>query len=101
MRILTPVDGSNQANAALDFVGTATPTSVINRDLSSMDEFLIIGAIMLLVSGLANLFIQSGALMITLSVLAIGIFSGLILYDLKRVKDGYETNLSPPRLACS
>jgi len=30
--------------------------------------------------------------MITLSVLAIGIFSAFILYDLKRVQDGSETN---------
>ena len=30
--------------------------------------------------------------MITLSVLAIGIFSAFILYDLKRVRDGEETN---------
>jgi len=53
---------------------------------------LFIGVIMLLVAGIANMFIQSGALMITLSVLAIGIFSAFILYDLKRVKDGEETN---------
>jgi modulator of FtsH protease len=31
-------------------------------------------------------------LMITLSVLSIGIFSAFILHDLKRVQDGYETN---------
>jgi hypothetical protein len=30
--------------------------------------------------------------MITLSVLVIGIFSAFILYDLKRVQDGEETN---------
>ena len=30
--------------------------------------------------------------MTTISVLAIGIFSAFILYDLKRVKDGEETN---------
>jgi modulator of FtsH protease len=30
--------------------------------------------------------------MITLSVLVIGIFSAFILYDLKRVRDGEETN---------
>jgi modulator of FtsH protease len=30
--------------------------------------------------------------MITLAVLAIGIFSAFILHDLKRVKDGHETN---------
>jgi len=30
--------------------------------------------------------------MITLAVLAVGIFSAFILYDLKRVRDGLETN---------
>ncbi len=74
------------------FLGMATLSSVIKRDLSSMGKFLFIGAIMLLVAGLANFFIQSSALMITLSVLAIGIFSAFILYDLKRVQDGHETN---------
>jgi modulator of FtsH protease len=47
---------------------------------------------MLLVAGIANFFIQSSALMITLSVVAIGIFSAFILHDLKRVADGLETN---------
>jgi len=74
------------------FLGMATLSSVIKRDLSAMGKFLFIGAIMLLVAGIANVFIQSGALMITLSVLAIGIFSAFILYDLKRVQDGLETN---------
>jgi len=74
------------------FLGMATLSSVIKRDLSSWAKFLFIGAIMLLVAGLANFFIQSSALMITLAVLAIGIFSAFILYDLKRVQDGHETN---------
>ena len=74
------------------FLGMATLSSVIKRDLSSMGKFLFIGVILLLVAGIANFFIQSSALMITLSVLAIGIFSAFILYDLKRVQDGEETN---------
>ena len=74
------------------FLGMATLSSVIKRDLSSMGKFLFIGMILLLVAMLANFFIQSSALMITLSVIAIGIFSAFILYDLKRVKDGLETN---------
>jgi modulator of FtsH protease len=74
------------------FLGMATLSSLIKRDLSSMGKFLFIGAVMLLVAGIANFFIQSSALMITLSVLAIGIFSAFILYDLKRVQDGFETN---------
>jgi modulator of FtsH protease len=80
------------AGTGVVFLGMATLSSVIKRDLSSMGKFLFIGMILLLVAGIANFFIQSGALMITLSVLAIGIFSAFILYDLKRVQDGHETN---------
>ena len=74
------------------FLGMASLSSIIKRDLSSMGKFLFIGAILVMVAGIANVFIQSSALMITLSVLVIGIFSAFILYDLKRVKDGEETN---------
>ncbi len=74
------------------FMGMAALSSVIKRDLSSMGKFLFIGALLVLIAGIANIFIQSSALMITLSVLVIGIFSAFILYDLKRVKDGEETN---------
>jgi len=74
------------------FLGMASLSSIIKRDLSSMGKFLFIGVIMLIVAGLANIFIQSSALMITISVIAIGIFSAFILHDLKRVKDGEETN---------
>ena len=42
---------------------------MIKRDLSGMGKWLFIGAIMLLVGGIANIFVQSSALMITLSVL--------------------------------
>jgi modulator of FtsH protease len=74
------------------FLGMATLSTVIKHDLSSMGKFLFIGLIMLIVAGIANIFLQSSALMITLSVLAIGIFSAFIIYDLKRVRDGEETN---------
>ena len=80
------------AGTGVIFFGMATMSSIIKRDLSSMGKFLFIGMIMILVAGLANIFIQSSALMITISVIAIGIFSAFILYDLKRVKDGEETN---------
>lgn len=80
------------AGTGLIFLGMATMSSVIKRDLTSMGKWLFIGMIMLVVAGIANIFLQSSALMITLSVLAIGIFSAFILHDLKRVQDGYETN---------
>jgi modulator of FtsH protease len=74
------------------FLGMASLSTIIKRDLSAMGKWLFVGAIMLLVAGIANVFIQSSALMITLSVAAIGIFSAFILHDLKRVADGLETN---------
>ncbi len=74
------------------FLGMASLSTVIKRDLSAMGKWLFVGAIMLLVAGIANFFLQSSALMMTLSVAAIGIFSAFILHDLKRVQDGLETN---------
>ncbi|MFN5046531.1 Bax inhibitor-1/YccA family protein [Roseateles sp.] len=80
------------SGTALIFLGMATLSSVIKRDLSAMGKWLFIGAMLLLVAGIANIFLKSSALMLTLAVLAIGIFSAFILYDLKRVRDGEETN---------
>ena len=80
------------AGTGLIFLGMASLSTVIKRDLSSMGKFLFVGMIMLIVAAIANIFLQSSALMITISVIAIGIFSAFILHDLKRVKDGEETN---------
>jgi modulator of FtsH protease len=80
------------AGTAAIFAAMASASSVIKRDLSSMGKWLMIGAVMVMVAAIANFFIQSSALMVTLSVLVIGIFSAFILHDLKRVQDGLETN---------
>jgi modulator of FtsH protease len=80
------------AGTAAIFAAMASASSVIKRDLTSMGKWLMIGAVMVMVAGIANFFIQSSALMVTLSVLVIGIFSAFILHDLKRVQDGLETN---------
>jgi len=80
------------AGTGLIFLGMASLSSIIKRDLTSMGKFLFIGMIMVIVAAIANIFLQSSALMITISVIAIGIFSAFILHDLKRVKDGEETN---------
>ena len=74
------------------FLGMATLSTIVKRDLSNMAKFMFIGAVLVLVAGIANFFIQSATLMITLAVLIIGIFSFFILHDLKRVRDGVETN---------
>ena len=81
------------------FFGMATLATVIKRDLSGMGKFLFVGALILLVAGIVNIFMQSTALMMTLSVLAIVVFSGFMLFDIKRVIDGGETNYISATLA--
>ena len=81
------------------FFGMASLATVIKRDLGGMGKFLFVGAIILLVVGLINLFVQSSALMLTLSVMATALFSAFMLYDIKRVIDGGETNYISATLA--
>src|SRR5207247_4818172 len=74
------------------FFGMASLATVIKRDLSSMGKFLMVGAWILFFAFIANFFLQSSALMLTLLVLCLGVFSAFMLYDVKRVIDGGETN---------
>jgi modulator of FtsH protease len=52
----------------------------------------MVGAVVLLVGSVINVFVGSSVGMMVISVLAIGIFSLFMLYDLKRIVDGGETN---------
>jgi modulator of FtsH protease len=82
------------------FLAMASLATVIKRDLSGMAKFLFVGVIVLLVAGLMNIFLfQSSALMLTISVIAIGLFSAYMLYDIKRIIDGGETNYISATLA--
>lgn len=74
------------------FFVMASLASVVKRDLSGMGKFLTVGALIVLVGFIANFFLQSSALMLTLLVLCLGVFSAFILYDVKRILDGGETN---------
>ena len=70
----------------------ASLATVIKRDLSGMGKWLTVGAVLLMVGAIINAFVASSTGMIVISLLAIGIFSAFILYDLKRIIDGGETN---------
>ena len=74
------------------FFAMASMATVIKRDLSGMGKFLFVGAVILMVVGIANIFLQSSALMLTMLALSMAVFSAFILYDIKRVIDGGETN---------
>jgi len=80
------------AGTGVIFLGMASLSSVIKRDLSAMGKWLFVGALLIMVAGIANVFLQSGALMVTIAVLTIGVFTAFILHDLKRVRDGLETH---------
>lgn len=81
------------------FATMATLASSIKRDLSSMQKWLFVGAVVILVAALANIFLQLPALMLTVSVLAIVIFSAFMLVDLQRIINGGETNYISATLA--
>jgi modulator of FtsH protease len=87
------------AGTAGVFMGMAALSSIIKRDLSGMGKFLFVGLIMLVIGGLINAFVGSTAGMIVLSMISIGIFSAYMLYDLKRIVDGGETNYISATLA--
>jgi modulator of FtsH protease len=77
---------------AVIFFGMSTLAATIKRDLTNMGKFLFIGMIVLLVAAFANIFMQIPALSIVIMVVAIGIFSGFLLYDINRIITGGETN---------
>ena len=87
------------AGTAGVFLAMASLATVIKRDLSAMGKWLFVGAIVLMVGGIINVFVGSTAGMMALSVAAIGIFSAFMLYDLKRIMDGGETNYISATLA--
>jgi modulator of FtsH protease len=80
------------AGTAGVFVLMASLSTVIKRDLSGMGKWLMVGALVLMVGAIINVFVGSSTGMIVISMMAVGIFSAFILYDLKRIIDGGETN---------
>ncbi|HMS78686.1 MAG TPA: Bax inhibitor-1 family protein [Burkholderiaceae bacterium] len=71
---------------AVIFGVMATVATGSKRDFTGMGKFLFMGA------AVATIWLQMPALMLTISVLAIAIFSAFILVDLQRVVQGGETN---------
>jgi modulator of FtsH protease len=81
------------------FVGMAALAGTMKRDVSSLGKWLFMGVLVLLVAGVANIWLQMPALMLAVSAMAVLIFSAFILYDIKRIMDGGETNYVTATLA--
>ncbi|NCP80527.1 MAG: Bax inhibitor-1/YccA family protein [Gallionella sp.] len=84
--------GMAAGGTGLIFFSLATIATVTKKDFSFMGKFLFIGLILLIVASLANLFFQIPALSLTISVIAVLIFSAYILFDVSRIVHGGETN---------
>ena len=84
---------------AVVFFVMASLSTVIKRDLSGMGKFLFVGALAIMIGAIINVFVGSTVGMLVISVMAIGIFSAYMLYDLKQIVDGGETNYISATLA--
>ena len=87
------------AGTAGVFVVMASLATVIKRDLSGMGKWLFMGVLVLLLGSVINIFVGSTAGMLAISTAAIGIFSAYMLYDIKQIIDGGETNYISATLA--
>jgi len=87
------------AGTAGVFFVMASLASTIKRHLSGMSKWLFVGAIGLMIGGIVNVFVGSPVGMMVLSTLAIVIFSAYMLFDLKQIVDGGETNYISATLA--
>ncbi len=84
--------GMAAGGTGLIFFSLATIATVTKKDFSFMGKFLFIGVILLLVASLANIFFAIPALSLTISAIAVLIFSAYILYDISQIIHGGETN---------
>jgi len=74
------------------FAVMASIATTSKRDFSGMGSWLMAGVVVLILASVANIFLGMSALSIVISMLAIGIFSAFILFDVQRIINGGETN---------
>ena len=77
---------------ALILTVMASIATTSKRDFSGLGKWLFVGLMVIIVASIANIFLQVPALYLTVSVIAIGIFSAYILYDVQQIINGGETN---------
>ena len=81
------------------FFVMASLSTFIKRDLSGIGKWLFVGALIIIAGAIINVFVGSTAGMMVISTLCVGVFSLYMLYDLKRIIDGGETNYISATLA--
>jgi hypothetical protein len=74
---------------AAAYLGLSLYGYTTKRDLSGFGTFLIMGVVGILVAMLVNLFLQSTAMALMISVIGVLLFAGLTAYDTQRIKSMY------------
>ena len=72
---------------------------MVKRDLSGLGKWLFAGMLVVFFGAIINVFVGSSMGMLVISTLCIAIFSLYMLYDIKRIIDGGETNYISATLA--
>ena len=86
-------------STAAVFAGMSFLALTIKKDLTAWGPILFAAVIGLLIASFVNIFIGSSVLMIAISGIATLVFSLFLLFDLKRIVDGGETNYISATLA--
>lgn len=81
------------------FFTLAGIATVTKKDFSFMGKFLFVGLVVILLASLVNIFFQIPALSLTVSAVAVLLFSGYILFDISRIVNGGEDNYITATLA--
>lgn len=74
------------------FFTLAGIATVTKRDFSFLGKFLFVGLVVLLLASLASIVFEIPALALTVSAVAVLLFSAYILVDISRIVNGGETN---------
>lgn len=74
---------------AAAFAGLSLYGYTTKKDLSGMGTFLIMGVVGILVAMVINMFVQSTALGLAISVIGVLVFAGLTAYDTQKIKSMY------------
>lgn len=81
------------------FAIMATVATTSKRDFSGLSSWLFAGVLVILLAGVANIFLQMPLLQVVISAIAVVIFSAYILFDVQRIINGGETNYISATLA--
>ena len=71
------------------FAGLSLYGYTTKRNLSAMGSFMMMGLFGIIIAMLLNLFLQSSALSLAISILGVVIFAGLTAWDTQRLRDTY------------